>query len=270
MAEKGTKGHLAQSVGALLKTNILGKGSQKPEPCRPKLLVSVVNRGLGGEVREILSELTVPLNFSFVGQGTARSHMLDYLGIGSTEKTVIFTLFPERDELAVLRRLRTQMSLYLAGRGISFTVPLTGISQIVANGLTGQTGTGKQAEGKTMKHSERKYQLIIAALDANRIDEAMDAAREAGASGGTIVRARSADNVKAEQFIGITLMQEQELLMILAKNEQAPVIMEAMSEKVGVKTEAGGVIFSLPVDRTAGIAAEGETESEQEDKKDAK
>ena len=33
--------------------------------------------------------------------------------------------------------------------------------------------------------------------------------------------------------------------------------MEAISEKAGLKTEAGGVLFSLPVDKTVGIGASG-------------
>lgn len=259
------KGKVKSVVNAI--KSVHGKGKTR-EP-RPKLLVSIVNRGVGYRVREILNEISVPLGFSFVGRGTARSHLLNYLGLDGTEKTVIFTLFPEQDELAIIRELRTQMSLYLAGRGISFTVPLAGVSQIVANGLRSGSAN-KFNEEKVMDEESRKYRLVIAAVGADHIDAAMDAAREAGASGGTIIRARSADNAKAEQFIGISLMREQELLFVLTKKENAPAIMENLSEKVGLKTPAGGVIFSVPVDRTAGIAAEGETEEEKkpEEKKD--
>lgn len=34
--------------------------------------------------------------------------------------------------------------------------------------------------------------------------------------------------------------------------------MQALFNKVGLKTEAGGIIFSLPVDKTAGISASDE------------
>ncbi len=44
-------------------------------------------------------------------------------------------------------------------------------------------------------------------------------------------------------------------------------IMEALSVRVGVKSEAGGVIFSLPVDKTAGISAADEEEPQEEEKK---
>ncbi len=223
-------------------------------PPRPKLLISIVNWGEGKKVRELLAECSVALNFSFKGLGTARSQMLDYLGIGETEKSITLSLIPEADEDRIIRELRSKMLLYLAGRGISFTVPLTGVSGIVSKGITGAAANKTFSEDKVMKAEDRKYDLVIVSVAVNHIDEAMEAARAAGASGGTIVRAHAADNEKAEQFIGISLVPVQEVAFILTKKENTQAIMNALSEKVGLKTEASGVIFSVPVDRTAGIS----------------
>lgn len=243
----------------------IGKVNTRNRVPRPKLLIGIVNNGEDHKVKQIINEVSLTFSFVFEGLGTARSHLLDYLGIGETEKSVMFLLIPETDEDAIIRALRAQLSLYLAGRGIAFTVPLSGISEIIANGLMGAATNKTIEEDKIMTHNNRKYDLIIAAVNANHVDEAMDAARDAGASGGTIIRARATDNVKAEQFAGISLMVEQELLLILSKRESSSAIMEALSEQVGLKTPAGGVIFALPVDRTAGIAAE-----EQDDESEKK
>lgn len=230
------------------------KSAQRAQ--RAKLLVSIVNHGDEHSLKEILDEASTTLSFSFPGRGTARSAMLDYLGIGQTEKAIILSLIPENDEDAIIKEIRAKLSLYLVGRGISFTIPLSAVSEIIANGITG-AATVKTTEGKKiMTDGERQYHLIIAAMAANFTDEAMEAAREAGAAGGTIIRARSIDNKKAEQFIGITLTTEQELLLILAKKESKTAIMQAISERAGLKTEAGGVIFSVPVDKTAGIGVQ--------------
>lgn len=237
----------------------------KKLPNRSKLLVSIVNPSDEHKLKEILDDSSVALAFTFTGTGTARSAVLDYLGIGETEKSIVISLIPESDEERVMQQIRAKMSLYMVGRGISFTVPLSGISEIVANGLSG-AAANKIVDGKKiMTNEDRKYDLIIAAVAAGRVDEAMEAARSAGAAGGTILRARSLDNAKAEQFIGITLAVEQEILLILAKRESKLAIMQALSERVGLKTEAGGVIFSLPVDRTAGITSVEEPKSNQEE-----
>ncbi len=271
MAEKKGESNVivtaAKSVGAMF--GIGAKSPVKAFPLRAKLLVSVVNLRDEVRMKEVLDECSVSLSFTFAGTGTARSAVLDYFGIGSTEKSVVLSLFPESDEELILRELRTKMSLYLVGRGISFTVPLAGVSQIIAGGIT-RAATNKTTDGsKVMKSEERKYNLIIAAVAVNYVDAAMDAAREAGAAGGTIIRARTLDNAKAEQFIGISLAREQEILLILAKKEATLPIMNALSEKVGVKTEAAGTVFCVPVDRTAGISAADEEVKEEKGEKES-
>ncbi len=252
----------AKSVAAMLK---LTKPVAKGGPLRAKLLVSIVNRRDEIQLKEVIDDRSVSLSYVFEGTGTARSSVLDYLGIGETEKSVVLSVIPESDEAAILKSIREKMSLYLVGRGISFTIPLTGISQIVAKGILG-AAANKGMEGEIMKSADRKYDLIVAAVALNFVDAAMEAAREAGAAGGTIIRARTMQNAKAEQFIGISLVEGQEILLILTKKENTLPIMEALSEKVGIKTEAGGVIFSLPVDRTAGISATDEAEMKREQK----
>ena len=257
----------ASVTGAVIGGKSLSKSKGK-ELNRAKLLVSVVNRGDEIRLKEILDEISIALGFTFAGTGTAHSAVLDYLGIGETEKSIVVSLFPESDEEAVMRGIRSRMSLYLVGKGISFTIPLSGVSEIVANGLSGAASV-KTGEGrKIMKNEERKYDLIVAAVAAGQVDVAMEAARAAGAAGGTIIRALSSDNAKAEQFIGINLMREQEILLILAKREGKLAIMQALSERVGLKTDAGGVIFSLPVDRTAGITAADEADAEKKGEAD--
>lgn len=269
--EKGKKEPLGTKIvrgvktGAMAVTGIAGK--QQPKQTRPqrvKLLFSVVGKDDGAALKEVLDDCSTSLGFVFSGTGTARSAMLDYLGIGQTEKAIVVSLIPENDEEKIMREIRSKMALYLVGRGISFTVPLTGVSEIVAGGIC-KAASEKSTEGrKIMTDPERKYDLIVAAVAAGEADVAMEAARAAGAAGGTVVRARSIGNAKAEQFIGITLTQEQEILLILAKRESKLAIMNALSESAGLKTEAGGVIFSLPVDRTAGISAADEAEMRRE------
>ncbi|MDE6411385.1 MAG: hypothetical protein K2L02_02480 [Clostridia bacterium] len=230
--------------------------AKAPRPNRTKLLVSIVNRSDGTQLKTILDECSVALSLSFEGTGTARSAILDYFGIGETEKTIVLSLFPESDEDLIIREIRTKMSLYLVGRGISFTVPLTGVSEIVANGLSKASAKKTVLESMIMTEERRTYDLIVCAVNAEHSDEAMEAARSAGAAGGTIMHARMLDNKKAEQFIGISLAREQEILLILTKREGKLAIMQALFDRVGVKTEAGGIIFSVPVDRTVGIGAD--------------
>ncbi len=235
-------------------------------PNRIKLLVSILNAGDEKRIAELMNDKYVALSYVTQGIGTARSNVLDYLGIGETEKSVVFALIPESEEKAILREIQTKMNLYLVGKGISFTIPLSAISEIVANGLMGATATKSIERSSLMTEWDRKYELIVAAVATGNVDEAMNAARSAGAVGGTVLRGRSLGNTKAEQFIGMSLQTEQELLLILANREQKLAIMNALSESVGLKTEAGGVLVSLPVDNTVGVGAAGsETDTKEQE-----
>lgn len=230
--------------------------AKEPRGNRTKLLISIVNRKDETQLKNILDDCSVALSVAFAGTGTARSAVLDYFGIGETEKTIVLSLFPESDEDLLMKEIRTKMSLYLVGRGISFTIPLTGVSEIIANGLARASAKKIVMETMIMTEEKRTYDLIVCAVNAECADEAMEAARSAGAAGGTILRARMLDNKKAQQFVGISLAREQEILLILTKREGKLPIMQALFNLVGVKTEAGGIIFSLPVDRTVGIGAD--------------
>ena len=224
---------------------------------RAKLLISIVNRGDDERICELLNDFSVALTFSCMGMGTARSSVLNYLGIGTSKKSVMFSLVPESDEETILNEIGNKMSLYLVGRGISFTVPLSAISEIVANGIL-SAAAAKTVDGrKVMKDKDRTYDLIVAILAEGYVDDAMEAARQAGAAGGTIIRSRSLSNAKAEQFIGISVHEETEILLILSKREGKLAIMDAISQSAGLKTEAGGMLFSLPVDKTVGVGAVG-------------
>lgn len=256
-------GGIANVLGGTPIANMLGMRQGGKLPNRIKLLVSIVNKNDIERLKEVIDDCSVSLTVAFAGTGTAHSQVLDYLGIGETEKTVAFSLIPESDEDLIMREIRTKISLYLVGRGISFTVPLTGISEIVANGITGAASEKAVDGSKIMSSETRQYDLIIAAVAAGFVDEAMEAARGAGAAGGTIIHAHTLNNTKAEQFIGVSLLEERDLLLILTKREGKLPIMQALFDSVGLKTQAGGIIFSLPVDKTAGISASDEVAAEE-------
>lgn len=233
------------------------KGTRGAIDGRVKLLIAIVSQEDALEITEICNREGAALNYSFEGFGTARTAILDYLGLGETEKRVVFSLIPESAERAILDGIKIEMSLYLVGKGICFTLPLTAVSSIVANGLL----KGAPKENKELKtdgrkekmKEERTYDLIVVALQDGFADEAMNAAREAGAAGGTLIHAATLNNRKAEQLIGVTLQQETEILLILTKSEGKVAIMRAIQETAGLKTDAGGVLFSMPVDNLVGV-----------------
>lgn len=222
-----------------------------------KLLVGIVAAEDAAKIASVCNEVTATLSYAFEAFGTARTAVLDFLGLGETEKRVILALIPDAAENEILENIQRETELYLVGKGICFTLSLTGVSSIVANGLAKgvpAAQTGKEKKMKKTEEKKRDYDLVIAAMQSGYAEDAMNAAREAGAAGGTIVHALTLDNRKAEQLIGVTLQKETEILMILTKSEGKLAIMRALQEAAGLKTDAGGVLFSVPVDNLIGIS----------------
>ena len=81
----------------------------------------------------------------------------------------------------------------------------------------------------------------------------IDAARAAGARGGTILKCmRDSSEQIAKQF-GVAIKEEQDLVLIVTDREKKKDLMAAIAEKCGTKTEAQGLLFSLPIDATLGL-----------------
>ena len=81
----------------------------------------------------------------------------------------------------------------------------------------------------------------------------MDAARAAGAAGGTVIHAKGTGMEGAERFLGVSLGKEKELILIVSKTADKNKIMRAVMDKAGLSTKAKSIIFSLPVTSTAGM-----------------
>lgn len=221
-----------------------------------KALVGILTLRDAEKLTELINGSCAALSYEADAKGTARSSVLDYLGLGETEKKIVISLFPGRAEEAVLKEIRENMHLYLAGKGICFTVPLTGASAIVANALRKSVPDTEKNGGKKVK-TQREYCLIVTAMQKGFAEEAMEAARAAGAAGGSVLTAATLGDKKAEQLIGVTLQKETDVLLILAKNDGKDAITEAILKKVGLKTDGGGVVFTLPVDSIAGVGGVG-------------
>jgi nitrogen regulatory protein PII len=99
---------------------------------------------------------------------------------------------------------------------------------------------------------QSKSVLIITIVNKGNTDLVMDAARGAGAGGGTVLRAKGT-GANMAKFFGVSISEEKEMVYIVAQREKRDNIMRAIMEKAGSNTEAHGVIFSIPVDGVVGL-----------------
>lgn len=91
------------------------------------MLVTVVNRGIGQKVVERYKERGISFHVLSHGYGSADSELLEMLGLGETEKDVVFSVGNERETETVMTDWRENKKIQGQGKGIAFTVPLSAI-----------------------------------------------------------------------------------------------------------------------------------------------
>lgn len=98
-----------------------------------------------------------------------------------------------------------------------------------------------------------QHECIVCIVNAGYSDAVMDAAKELGARGGTVVHARGTASQEAEKFFQITIQPDKEVVLILVPAEIKDDILHALYRAVGLKTPGQGIAFSLPVDGVVGL-----------------
>lgn len=219
-----------------------------------KMLVTIVDRGKGAGAVTLYRAEGLHFDYLCMARGTANSQILDYFGLSETEKDVVITLVPAPRVKHIMRLADERFRFSSPGRGILFTVPLSGVSGQVPQVLCKQDGPSEdgEKEGKTVEAANR-YALILVVVNRGSLDTVMDAARSEGARGGTVLHARRVGMDDTENLLGFTLQPEKELVAILAPVTQKHALMVAINRAAGLTTEAGGIVFSLPVDDLAGL-----------------
>ena len=215
------------------------------------LMITIVDRKIGKKYQSLYKENEHHVMFSSLGFGTAASEILNYLGLEATEKAVIFSVQEEEKWLHIKKQLQRKLRIDAPGGGIAFIIPLSSIGGKKSLQFLLEKQNYQKEEESTLK--DTVHELIIVIANQGNIEMVMDAARGAGAYGGTVIHARGTGMEKAEQFLGFSLASEKEMIFIVARKEEKNPIMKAIMEKAGAESRAKSIVFSLPVTDTAGL-----------------
>ena len=99
-----------------------------------------------------------------------------------------------------------------------------------------------------------EFNLVLTIVNRGFADVAVDAAREAGARGGTVFYARGTGVHEIEKFFAISIQPEKEVILILVRKEQTQEVMHSIVQAAGLNTEGRGLSIALPVSEVVGVA----------------
>ena len=187
---------------------------------------------------------------SLPGRGTATSEHLAIYGLDATEKYVISAIGSGAEAEGLIKAAKRKLFIDIPGNGVMLTVPL----KSVAGGKTLAYLTDEQKLGGAPR-MDFEHELIIVILNEGYSDFVMDAARAAGAGGGTVLHAKGTGGTRGEKFFSVSLADEKDMIYIIAHRDEKAAIMRSINEQAGPGTKAGAICFSLPISSVAGLRA---------------
>ena len=216
-----------------------------------RLLLIITDTDTEKSINHLFTEAEQPIYYQFRALGTAKTEILDICGLDGSTRVITAALIPKSKISEIFEMLEKTFEIRKKGKGIALTLPITGVQASMLNLLSAEQE--KIARKVQQMINETSYAMITVAVREGFSDEVIDAATKAGASGGSVIRGRRRGTEAVVQFLGISMQEEQEFVMIIVPREKKSYIMNEISSACGLQTEAHGIIFSVPVDEVLGI-----------------
>ncbi len=221
-----------------------------------ELMVTIADRTRNTQAMQFFRSRNVSITLSLWGRGTASTEIMDLLGITEKTKVVVFSLIPRIWKPALITKISDEMQLRNAGRGIIFTIPLSSVTQGIPSRYAAAVSEKKNEERVMYNPSDKDYELIIIGMEDGLADTVMNAARAAGARGGTVMKGRAVADEETESFFGLKLYEEVELLAIVVEKPIKSPVMRAAAAVLKEKSPEKSYILSVPVSDIVGIGAD--------------
>jgi nitrogen regulatory protein PII len=222
---------------------------------RLEALITIMDFGLRDVLRKQFNKSNIPMTLFTHGYGSAKSVIYDILGYGGPKKVVSISVQTKKMSNYILDRLQNEIDCSKPGTGIACTINLSSISSVLSNTLKQAEQNFKMGSDEVTVTPKEPYHLIVSIVNSGYFEQVMEAAKTAGATGGTLVHARGLGSKEAVKYLGITIQPEKDLVLIVAPQEKRHAIMESITREVGLNTAGKGICFSLPVNQAIGMEA---------------
>ena len=203
----------------------------------------IVNYGMGSRIlnkikHDIFGETI------FIGRGTIDNFLFNFLSLYDERKELVLFISEDKISEYVLFKLNKKFKFNKPNHGIAFTYNL----YYVAGGEYFDIKFNK-IEGVC----NSMYQIIFTIIDRGKSSTVIEAAKDGGAKGGTIINARgSGTNVKGKLF-NMDIEPEKEIVMVISKSCSTNNIVMSIRKKLQIDKPGNGIIFVHEINNVYGI-----------------
>lgn len=209
-------------------------------------LISIVESEKGKKLIETLKDKNIKINYQCTGIGTAPTEMMDIFGLGTNAKDVVISLGSQDAVKEMMSHFGDNFTSYSKYGGLMIVLSTSAISRLAFEFLNHNV---EEFKGDEPMKNEHHHNLIMISTTQGYIDDVMACARQAGATGGTVIRGRLAESESLKELTGMEISEERDILLILAPSNVSDKIMEEVNREFGLRTKAHSIICAVPVDK---------------------
>ncbi|MCL4767602.1 MAG: P-II family nitrogen regulator [Hyphomicrobiaceae bacterium] len=103
-----------------------------------------------------------------------------------------------------------------------------------------------------------RFKLVITLVDDTRVEAVLKAARDAGATGATVLTSGRGEGLKPQKtFFGLDLYSQRDMVLFVVEEHLSREIMERIAEAGGFETEPGsGIAFQIAIEDAIGLESQ--------------
>ncbi len=209
-----------------------------------ELIYVIVNFGLGSKVIKIAREKGVSGGTVFLGKGTVKNPILEFLDLCDVRKEIVLMVSEKKIAHMALEALYRELKLKKPDRGIAFTTSVLSFS------------------GANYEYNEQKgnrgvenimYNAIFVVVDRGKGDAVMEIATKSGARGGTIINARGSGIHETQTLFAMKIEPEKEIVLLIAKSDTTELIVSYIRDGLKIDEPGMGIIFVQNVNKVYGL-----------------
>lgn len=210
------------------------------------IFTCILDFGRGSKALKLSKKLAAIGGTILLGRGTVENEILNMLGATETRKEIFMTIIPRELEDKFYSEALNKFKLNKPHKGIAFSMPIKYCLE------------KRETEYKSKRTGVNKmnYESIFVIVDKGLSDDVIEAAKDAGLTGGTVIHGRGSGTQEKAKLFDIEIEPEKDIVLMLSDVEKTERVVEAIDQKLNISKPGSGIIFVMDVSRTLGLYQE--------------
>lgn len=216
-----------------------------------KLIISIVSQEKSAKLIKASKRKHAEGATILRGKGTETGNCDYFWGIPlEPEKDIVLTVVSDEHAEEVLNIIRKSTKMDKSGNGIAFILDITHFTGAVHI----QKKTNKPLDQPLKSMDENaQFDLIVTIVNKGFCEEIINATRDVGAAGGTIIAGRGTGVHEHAKLFSIAIEPEKEVILTLVPEKITESVLKTIIKSGNLDKPGKGIAFVLDVEKAVGI-----------------